>query len=362
MEKAHVHVQWLVYVEDVILDPETPRIGRIINYTTCEFLPFLPDLIQIFSCMPLYINWRAERPLHMLSYLPVPDYAVFNEFSTPPQLPSTKGPAAVTGTDDSSPLVETVCQNFPPVEKYSGQRAGEDWKSFFAHQDAENVKRAENETEKARQECQQRIKNAEKQTVPGRKSARVFYWDEEDGFLIRRAADLCEKLDPQDQPTYMSDLDDDSDDEDFYPPLDDDDEVPYNEGPYSSTADLEHIHGIEPEDTAVPVDSHEDALDNIAYYCFGFINPISMVPRPSTILELHHLHKFTGVLKDAAVSHAVWDAMASFFGYLLEAKNIHDIPRELYDLRQYNSDVHRPAAVRIWKKVLNSRLWYILSD
>ncbi len=216
----------------------------------------------------------------------------------------------------------------------------------------------------------------------------MFYWDEEDGFLIRRAAgqknydwhwncfgksqrrydsfrnewDLCEELDPQDQPTYMSDLDDDSDDEDFCPPLDDDNEVPYNEGPYSSTADLERIHGIEPEDTAVPVDSHEDALDDIAYYRFGFINPISTVPHPSTKLELHHLRKFTGVLKDAAVSHVVRDTMASFFGYLLEAKNIHDIPRELYDLRQHNADVHRPAAVRIRKKVLNSQLWYILSD
>ncbi len=126
MEKAHVHMQWLVYVEDVVLDPETPRIGGIIDYTTCEFLPFLPDLIQNFPHMPLYINWGAKRPLHVPSYLPVPDYAVFNEFSAPPRLPPTKVSAAATVTDDSSPLVETIRQNFPPVEKYSGQRAGED--------------------------------------------------------------------------------------------------------------------------------------------------------------------------------------------------------------------------------------------
>ncbi|KAK0493805.1 hypothetical protein EDD18DRAFT_1013289, partial [Armillaria luteobubalina] len=84
----------------------------------------------------------------------------------------------------------------------------------------------------------QQIDNAAKHAVPGRKGARLFYWDEEDGFLIRQAAgqkncdwhqgwfsakqcqynsfhnewDLCEELDPQDEPThiYMSD-DDDSD-------------------------------------------------------------------------------------------------------------------------------------------------------
>ncbi len=390
MEKAHVHAQWLAYVEDVVFDPETTRIGGIIDYTTCQFSAFLPDLIRYFPCMPLYINWGAERPLHVPSYLPVPASAVFNEFNASPQLPPAEVPAAATVTGDSSPSIEMICQNFPPVEKYSSQRAGEDWKSFFARRDAENAKRAEKETEKARQERQRRIKSAEKQAVPGRNDAKVFYWDDEDGFLIRRTAgrghydlhwnrfgekqrrydsfrnewDLCKVLDPQDHPTDMNDSDDDSDGEDFYASLDDDDddEVLYNEGPYSSTADLERIHEIEPEYTTVPVESHDDALDDIAYYRFGFINPVSTVPCPSTIPEMHHVCKFAGVLKDAAVSRVVRDAMVKFFGYLLEAKGIHDIPCKLYDLRQHNADVHRPAAVIIRKKVLNGRLWYILSN
>ena len=184
MERACVHAQWLVYVEDVVFDPETTRLCRIIDYKTCEFLSFLPDLIHIFPRMPLYINWGAERPLNVPFYLPVPDYAAFDKYSAPPQ--SASSPATVT--DNLSPSVETTHQNFPPVERFSGQRAGEDWKSFFARRDAENARRAEKETEKTRLERQQRIKHAETQVVPGRKGARVFYWDDEDGFLICWAA------------------------------------------------------------------------------------------------------------------------------------------------------------------------------
>ena len=89
--------------------------------------------------------------MNIPSYLLVPDYAAFDKYSALPQ--SASSPATVT--DNLSPSVETTCQNFPPVERFSGQRAGEDWKSFFACWDAENAKRAEKETEKTRLERQQ---------------------------------------------------------------------------------------------------------------------------------------------------------------------------------------------------------------
>ncbi|KAK0464114.1 hypothetical protein IW261DRAFT_1347389 [Armillaria novae-zelandiae] len=262
-----------------------------------------------------------------------------------------------------------IRRDFPPVEKYSGQRAGEDWKSFFARRDAENAKRAEKETENARQERQQRIDHAAKQTVPGRKGARVFYWDEEDGFLIRRAGgrknydwhwgrfgakqrrydsfrnewDLCEELDPQDEPTYISgDDDSDYDGEDHYFPLYDDHD--------------------EPENSSVPVERPQDALDDMVYYRFGYIAPVVAVPKPSTVPEMHHVRKFVGVLQDTAVSNTARESMTTFFGYLLQAGNIREIPRELYDLRQHEADVHSSAAVRMQKKMLNGRLYYIISD
>ncbi|KAK0477247.1 hypothetical protein IW261DRAFT_1338705, partial [Armillaria novae-zelandiae] len=235
-----------------------------------------------------------------------------------------------------------------PVEKYSGQRAGEDWKSFFARRDAENAKHAEKETENTRQEHQQRIDHAAKQAVPGRKGARVFYWDEEDGFLIRQAGgrknydwhwgrfgakqrqynsfhnewDLCEELDPQDEPTYISgDDDSDYDGEDHYFPLyDDNDEVPdHAEGPYSSSADLERVHGIElvhptePENSSVLVERLQDALDDMVYYRFGYIAPVVAVPKLSTVPEMHHVRKFVGVLQDTAVSNTARESMTTFF-------------------------------------------------
>ncbi|KAK0495390.1 hypothetical protein EDD18DRAFT_1354677 [Armillaria luteobubalina] len=229
----------------------------------------------------------------------------------------------------------------------------------------------------------QRIDNAAKHAVPGRKGARVFYWDEEDGFLIRQAAgqknydwhwgqfsakqcrynsfrnewDLCEELDPQDEPThiYMSDDDNsDYDGEDHYFPLDNDnDEVPdQDEGLYSSSADLECVLGIElihqtePKDFSAPVERPQDALNDVMYCRFGFTAPIVAVPKPSTVLEMHHVHKFVGMLQDTGVSHTTREVMMSFFGYLLQARNILDIPHELYDLRQHDADIHSPAAVR----------------
>ena len=41
MERARIHAQWLAYVEDVVFDPETTRLGGIIDYKTCEFLSLL---------------------------------------------------------------------------------------------------------------------------------------------------------------------------------------------------------------------------------------------------------------------------------------------------------------------------------
>ncbi|KAK0487977.1 hypothetical protein IW261DRAFT_1559022 [Armillaria novae-zelandiae] len=395
LEKATtIHAQWLAHVENsVICDREVCRVGGIIDYATCEFLPFVPDLIYMFPRMPLYINWGPDRPLIVPLYLPVPHY---DDFKTPLPLDEV-AIVPVPEHDSSLPAVEMICRDFPPVEKYSRQRAGEDWKSFFACRDAENAKRAEKETENAQQERQQRIDHAAKQTVPGRKGARVFYWDEEDGFLIHRAGgrknydwhwgrfgakqcrynsfrnewDLCEELDPQDEPTYISgDDNSDYDGEDHYFPLyDDHDKVPdHAEGPYSSSADLERVHGIElvhptePENSSVLVERPQDTLDDMVYYRFGYIAPVVTVPKPSTVPEMHHVRKFVGVLQDTAVSNTAQESMTTFFGYLLQAGNIREIPRELYDLRQHEADVHSSAAIHMQKKMLNDRLYYIISD
>ncbi|KAK0493800.1 hypothetical protein EDD18DRAFT_1107778 [Armillaria luteobubalina] len=80
LEKAKpiVHASWLALLKDsVIFDNEVCRVGGIIDYATCEFLPFLPDLIYMFPHMPLYINWGPDRPLSVLLYFPVPHYDDF---------------------------------------------------------------------------------------------------------------------------------------------------------------------------------------------------------------------------------------------------------------------------------------------
>ncbi|KAK0460526.1 uncharacterized protein EV420DRAFT_1478298 [Desarmillaria tabescens] len=197
LQRAKIHPQWLVDIEDsVVLDALVPRVSGVVHYATSEFLIFLPDIIRIFPDISIYINWGPELPVHVLNYL--------------------------------RPL------EVPTVGKIKGLRSKY---------------------------------NATRGHIPGRKGTRVFYWDDVEGTLIHRAAgcksyewhwnrygpkqrqydsfhdewDLCEELQPDDEPTYMSD-DDDEGDKDVYVPLydDDDDNDNHNEGIYSSSADLMH--------------------------------------------------------------------------------------------------------------------------
>ncbi|SJL15608.1 uncharacterized protein ARMOST_19111 [Armillaria ostoyae] len=321
LQRAKVHPQWLADIEDsVVLDALVPRVGGVVHYATSEFLIFLPDIIRIFPDIPIYINWGPELPVHVPDYLRPLEVPTVDEIKARDLHPNPHVSSSLTRAP--------VSRNFPPVERYSGQLQDEDWRSFFIRQTAENAKRADKETVEAR--------------------ARVFYWDDVEGTLIRRAAgrknyewhwnrygpkqrqydsfcdewDLCKELQPDGEPTYMSD-DSDEGDEDFYVPLydDDDDDDNHNEGIYSSSADLMRVHSITndmltPESQAeVSTDEIRDALDDLVYYRFGFVPPSFPVASPSSTPEMHHP----------------------------------------------DADVHFPPGFQISREPLNGKTWYILS-
>ncbi|CAK5282763.1 unnamed protein product [Mycena citricolor] len=126
-------------------------------------------------------------------------------------------------------------QQFPPVEAHSGQKEGESFTEFFARRKARKL--AE-ESPKQLQTRLQRENAARSQNCPGRKGARVFMWEQTEGFYIRRLVqrncvedewsdfapsqrvydsfsnkwDLCSPLDPVARAEPSDDNDNDNDD------------------------------------------------------------------------------------------------------------------------------------------------------
>ncbi|CAK5276237.1 unnamed protein product [Mycena citricolor] len=133
--------------------------------------------------------------------------------------------------------LETERRQFPPVEPFSGQKAGESYVDFFARREARNEHKLEAETNQHWQTHLQREQNAKSQSCPGKKGARVFIWEQRDHFWIRRLVqrgevedkwvnfaesqrvydsfanewNLCTPLNPEAQVPYDDDNDNDND-------------------------------------------------------------------------------------------------------------------------------------------------------
>jgi hypothetical protein len=406
LKKTAIHPQWLADLEmSAVGDKDDPKVGGIIDMSKCEFVWIL-RLLEQFK-LPLYLYWgdTVDHPLGLPEYFTtsgiVPGRAEIdhllsraNSKRLPSQPPAT-APAAVslprpadivtpaTGNPDSAPAPR---QMFPPVERYSGQRPGEDWQSFFARRAKSNDTQAERETPQQREKRRQREAHAAKDGVPGKKGARVYVWEDVDGFLIRRAAgrghyqtyweefgrkqrrydsfrdewDLCEQFDPTDR----LDTDDDDEYDNNAPtelpllPEDGPSHLPnHNEGTYSSSADLQRIHDMQDSDDRVM--ELNNAPDDLVYYRFGFVNPIGTVEEPPVKQEWKTVQKWLGMGWQLAPSKQ--ESICIFFSYLARAKSLSDIPKELYDLRQDDADVHCQWKIHVRCEILDNQRHYIIT-
>ncbi|KAJ7665349.1 hypothetical protein DFH06DRAFT_1323744 [Mycena polygramma] len=269
--KAGVHRQWFTDLEgSVVADWNVPRLGAIFDFTGCtpesvnaprEFDCLIPAIIATRLPIPLYIIWgeimdtptvfvphglrsmhfvpnKGEiRYLHRLPGVRVafsrwitsigPDKAITiascrksDPYVAPPSLeihsPAPPPPAAPAPPAALSPRLSTLepssvpaSQPFPPVERYSGQREGEEMEAFFLRRQEKNAQTAAREKPQEKQRREQKEANAQKGQVPGRKGARVYVWDKSNGHYIRRAAgrsnydDVWEEYGP-DQRRYDS--------------------------------------------------------------------------------------------------------------------------------------------------------------
>jgi hypothetical protein len=413
LQKTGIHHQWLADFEvSAVGDFLVPRVGGIIEMADCQYAELLPWLIQIN--MPLYLHWgiTTTRPTTTTDYLDqaglVPDHTHIRELQSRASRPSNTDTEHSQSTISSTPADDPTSSStpphaptpprdptpriFPPVERNSGQRPGEEWQAFFARRAQHNEIRAQNESSLDRDRRIRQEAHAATGQVPGKRGARVYFWDEVDGFLIRRAAgranyddywerygpnqrrydsfrnewDLCAAFDPHDEPMFDNDDDDDPDNDDYFdsanPPLLDAIDVPdHNEGVYSSGADLQRIYGRQESDDQTL--SSEDQIDDLAYHRFGFYCSWDVTTNRED-LRWDTIAKILGhgwVEGRVNPRQSAKDSMSSFLSSLVRARLLTDVPAHLYDLRQTDAEIHRQTTIRVRSERFDNKAYYFIA-
>ncbi|KAG6908020.1 hypothetical protein DXG01_006487 [Tephrocybe rancida] len=315
-----IEQQWLADLElSVVGDLTEPRIGGVVDLMTCAYNNIIPLLRR--ARLNLVLAWgndpAALKPPHCLIIERlVPSWQLISKlrertstqnFSIPVQSSITSEPTySSSNSEDPAALVTRGAttpppSTFPPVEPNCGQRHGEHWSTFFARRQLSNEKSEATETPSDTVARKQREDNASHGRAPGRKGGTVFYWEEIQGFRVRKPAgrknyerywraygpkqcrydsfhnqwDVCTNFGEDD----VQDSDDDDDDDEHHLPVGDDDILndllpetvdPANyhlEGTNSSFADLERQQLGEVFDTT-PLVQYRGA-DELVSHRFG---------------------------------------------------------------------------------------------
>ncbi|KAJ6586080.1 hypothetical protein B0H19DRAFT_1250808 [Mycena capillaripes] len=219
---ANIHPSWWDLLEQSAAgDFQVPRIGGILDLRlpSNTSVPFCPlnllfgYIIERKLPMPLYIRWGVLDGLPENLPQTFSDMLFFPDWREQEYLRSIPGPIkfspwkgsmdptgelTFTSLREEMPFVmpssvsaavpePTFTLPFPPVEKHSGQRAGETMEAFLARRKVERENKIAKEDATQTQRRLQREANAKTGAVPGKKGARVYVWEISDGYYIRRA-------------------------------------------------------------------------------------------------------------------------------------------------------------------------------
>ncbi|KAF8200487.1 hypothetical protein K438DRAFT_653774 [Mycena galopus ATCC 62051] len=356
-----LHWQWMAELEhSAVGDFSIDRLGGIIDLTQskshlehrlprhiCWLFPHLLGRQRV----PLYFfygrNFPPKEPipeaLVSVGFVPtgdeieylrgLPGDVTFSQWSVHKEVWKRLGRGAPPSTASSTPLAPTVrCPppasdgwgtpvnaessvpaiSFPAVERDSGQKLGEDVHAFMERRRLHNEQRAQRESPEAKRRRLAQEDHASAGAPPGKKGARVFIWEEEEGgFFVRRAYnrtdaadrwdeftpaqrvydsfsnqwDLCTELAPhkEAEPSVFSG--DDDDDFRFYEPTSTTNLMPLipdvpgrkameEETGESATQVLERAYNLGPEDLSEDADNlpgwqKQDVLSTVSLR-FGF--------------------------------------------------------------------------------------------
>ncbi|KAJ3872954.1 hypothetical protein F5051DRAFT_338449 [Lentinula edodes] len=237
----------------------------------------------------------------------------------------------------------------PRIDGGTLPRPNEDLFSFIERRDAQRLRAISSETAVERQSRLSREKNAEKDRAPGRKGARVYYWDLVEGVRVRTAVgrnnyediwerygsrqrrydsvadewEVCTDLDPEDGPDYSFD-DDDDDDSDCFISV------------------QTHMN----EETGFRED-----IEDVAYYRFGFLKQ----PPPDNrgvVLKSQVWNKVLGLIgcgrspPSPGPDDYIKLQLCNFITRLMDAVDVRNAP-EVYDLAVRNSLMRPPVPFEV---------------
>lgn len=229
------HPRWLQeFARTPIVDfsRQTGRIGCVVK-PNCQFLEHIPKFVT--ANVPVWLVWNHVECYARTKcevYKPSQDAVATAKRCARlvvASVPMAMPPALATAIPSATALEEP-----PEPEKGSGQRNGESFFEFMTRRAASDVLRATLETVKDRNTRMQHIAAAEKYSLPGRKGARVYEWEPEGKYWIRKVLprsyveqrwedmaeghlkfnsfanewDYCELFDPSAEPSADQEYDD----------------------------------------------------------------------------------------------------------------------------------------------------------
>ncbi|KAF7335735.1 hypothetical protein MVEN_02229200 [Mycena venus] len=410
-EQANLEEAWLTAVEDsAIGDFTIPRIGGILDLslppktdpisvrrTELDFL--VGAIITDHLPMPLYVRWGI---ISDIPEIPVPRYLEAMKFipdwreikylkSLPGKVKFSTWARKQSPTEmvysslrDSYPFVNQTAvretptpppvtapsslapeSSFPPVERYSGQKAGETMEQFFARRALSNEATRLREDSRQKQSRLERENHARKGQVPGgnSKAARVYIWELCDGHYIRRAAgrsnyediwddstpsqrkydsfhnewDVCEQFEPQEDDCRPIAMIDDDDEDDYG---DDDGDYSYDNAPYQ--ADLGRMHPLRDDTDAPQLPTLLQSAQDVAYFRFGCMLPNEVVhPDAEALPNATVTAKVLGD-KNIALPSAPKDLnLRTFLAECQQVKTFKDIDKALLDFHFPGSPINQ---------------------
>ncbi|KAF7349165.1 hypothetical protein MVEN_01438800 [Mycena venus] len=275
-------------------------------------------------------------------------------------------PQALVDADQAFSPVSVAPKPFA-VEKYSGQRPGEEMATFLARRKASNDAYMLKETPQQKTARLQREAHAATGQVPGKssKAARVFVWEEIDGNLIRQAVgrknyedrwddftpsqrvydsihnewDLCENFGPlDDQDLAHDDWDDDGLDDEV--PLLPDNENLTRTGPHTSQSDLHRIFSVSQSKPDPPLvfeilPAERQAYLQFRYIASGAATAAAQIPLPTFKVTAKALGD-----KDLVLP-ANDTRLRTFFAQLKNASRLDMISPDLLDFHSPSSDINQ---------------------
>ncbi|KAJ3791887.1 hypothetical protein GGU11DRAFT_694143 [Lentinula aff. detonsa] len=268
-------------------------------------------------------------------------------------------------------------------------RPNEDLFAFIKRRDERRLKAIATETTLQHQSRLQREDNARKDRPPGRKGARVYYWDLVEGTRVRTAVgrsnyediwdrygshqrrydsvadewDICTDLDPHDGPDH-DDLDSDDDYDAYFMSVNSEmnEEGDHNVGAASSDAFLIRLH----RSNDLPPASIQflEPIEDTAYHRFGFLKQ-PMQDGRELIISPKIWMKTLGLLGHGRPPHPQGPddqtklQLCQFITDLLASSDLHHAPR-LCDLAA--TDIHSRPPIPFEVDAVSSYngVWFLI--